>query len=220
MGLLMLSMVLVTYAYFSDTATSLDDLGTAGTIDLRLSNDFSSWSDNVYYTWSAPNWAPGDSVTAIIYGKNFGTAGALMGHFAPENLREIDALGGSTDIADYINITAMDYTEDGVWTGYGILNYYETVFGNGDGVFTLREFVDCPSKPNYFMIFWTGGYPPAGPDYFRANQGNWEGLKITFHFMESAGNALQGDSVLFDMVVTATDDPSMIDHGSPYGYAG
>jgi spore coat-associated protein N len=206
-----------TYSYFSDTETSTDNVFTAGTIDLLLRNDaIGDWANGVTATWSSSNFAPGEEVTAELRFKNVGTTGAWVVRVGGENLVETD-IGdpADPDIADKIVISNIYYSELGVYYGGpGMTAWYEGVFGNGDGVFTLREFVTS----SYSMVFWIGDHPPT--EYYLPPGGaRVEMLKMTFKFMEDAGNEYQGDVVSFDIKVVADQDVSISGKGSGcYGY--
>jgi len=218
-----------TWAYFSDTGMSSENAFTAGTIDLQLRNDeVGDWGDGVTATWSSPNWAPGDpEVVAELRMKNIGTTGALTGRICAENLVEINngtapaepAGGGANNIADHIYITTLEYTEDGSTYvgGAGMLGWYESIFGDGDGTFTLRELF----TKGYCMVFWTGTGNPgdSGVDYLPAG-GNIQKFKIGFTFEQDAGNDYQSDKATFDLRVVASDDPAISGKGSAgcYGY--
>ena len=65
-----------TRAYFSDTATSTGNTFSAGTLDLKLTNngEETDWDNKVSNTWVSPtNWAPGQEVTATIHMTNIGS---------------------------------------------------------------------------------------------------------------------------------------------------
>jgi len=217
-GLLAFGLGWGTYSYFSDTETSTGNVFTAGTIDLLLSNDGGSgWHDGVTATWSISGWAPGDYYEDVLYAKNVGTTGAVVGRFKGLDLVE-SGPEAPNDIADHIYITTIEYTEDGVWMPWNLAGYYATIMGNNLAPLTLREFCD---SAGYSMVFWTGEGMPgdSGIDYFPAG-GTWEALKLGFTFDSGAGNAYQGDSATFTLRVTADDDPAILGKGSTgcYGY--
>lgn len=63
-----------TWAYFSDTETSTGNSFVAGTLDLGLYNsDNSSSTGSVTGTFSALDWAPGDTDNGTIYVNNNGS---------------------------------------------------------------------------------------------------------------------------------------------------
>lgn len=205
-----------TSAYFSDTAESTSNTFTAGTLDLQLRNDaVGSWADGVTATWSSSNLAPGDTVSAELRFKNVGTTGAWVIRIGGENLVENDANDdASPDLADKILITELYYSELGAYIPANLVSYYEPIFGNGDGNFTLREFVTSA----YSMVFWIGPHPPT-QYYLPANGGRVEMLNMTFSFVADAGNEYQADSASFDLKVVADQDWSILGKGSGcHGY--
>jgi predicted ribosomally synthesized peptide with SipW-like signal peptide len=217
-GMLALAMGYGTYAYFSNTKTSTNNTFTAGTINLQLKDADEDWRDGVTATWSVSGWVPGDSFIAELDMRNTGTTGALVGRIKGIDLTETDANGVWTDIADYIYITDIEYTENGVWQPYNLTDYYAGIMGNTAKPLTLREF--CASG-GYSMVFWTGAGNPgaSGIDYFPAGGTVVEGLKLGFTFDSAAGNPYQGDSATFTLRVTADDDPTILGKGGPcYGY--
>lgn len=217
-GLLALGLGYGTYSYFSDTEESTDNVFTSGTIDLQLSNDGTIWTGGVTATWSISGWAPGDYYEDVLYMRNVGTTGALVGRFKGLDLVETDYLTGTTDIADYILITEIYYTEEGAWMPWNLAGYYATVMGDGVAPLTLREFCD---PAGYSMVFWAGiGWPgDSGIDYFQAGGTPVEMLRLGFTFDPAAGNDYQGDSATFTLRVTADDDPTILGKGSDcYGY--
>jgi len=217
-----------TWAYFSDTETSTPNTFQAGTVNLRLNDgDPDTWADGASATWSSPNWAPGDpEVVAVLRMKNVGSTGAAVARVCAENLTEGGPVGPD-NIADYIHVTTINYTENDLWIPANLVLYYEGIFGNNDDTFTLREFVDSVD-PNYCMVFWIG-WPPSVPegdgkrlqvteDYLPANGTRMERVRLGFTFDSGAGNEYQGDWASFDIVVTADDDTFILGEGSSHGY--
>lgn len=216
-GIIAVLMGAGTQAYFSDTETSTGNKFDAGTVDLELSdlNDGIVWSNGLTATWHATNWLPGDTHTDGLHVRNMGTVGVPVIRYNPDDLTE-DVAG----YADEIILTDMQYTELGVWYGgAGMLAWYEGIFGDGDGVFTLREFVDGGPAGNYCLVFWIGGHPPA-VDYLPPGGASPEQFKITFKLDENAGNAYQGATATFDLNCIADGDDAISGKGSGcYGYS-
>ncbi len=71
-----------TMAYFHDEEVARGNVFTAGTLDLRLRDDWPNlWRDKAYATWVSPDyWAPGEKVTATIWLRNDGTVTAHEVH--------------------------------------------------------------------------------------------------------------------------------------------
>jgi predicted ribosomally synthesized peptide with SipW-like signal peptide len=234
-GLLALALGYGTSSFFSDTEKSTGNTFTAGTIDLWLSNDGTSWSNGVSKTWEIANLEPGDHYEAVLRMENEGTSGAVVARIKGLTLVEDEngvgdaegkyytansaPAGGWNNIGDYIYITDIYYTEAGVWQPWNLASYYAGVMGNKDATLTLREFCD----PNgYSMVFWTGiGNPgDSGIDYFPPGSTVVEMLKLSFTFDPAVGNWAQSDKAIFDVRVIADDNPSILGKGSTgcYGY--
>jgi predicted ribosomally synthesized peptide with SipW-like signal peptide len=221
-----------TMAYFSDVEKSIGNTFTAGTIDLWLSNDGTSWHNGVSETWKIANLEPGDHYEAVLYMENEGTSGALVARIKGLNLVE-DENGVSdaeqkyytehggvwNNIGDYIYITDIYYTEAGYWQPYNLASYYAGVMGDKTGQLTLREFCD---SGGFSMVFWTGTGKPgdSGIDYFPPGSTTVEMLKLSFTFDPLVENWAQSDKATFDVRVIADDNPSILGKGSEgcYGY--
>ena len=66
------------WAYFNDIETSSGNVFSAGTLDLKTSNDATNYFDGVMATWSGSNMAPstgGSPITGTVTLKNMGTLG-------------------------------------------------------------------------------------------------------------------------------------------------
>lgn len=195
------------FAYFSDTETSSGNTFTAGTLDLVLSNDGSSYTDGVVATWVSPtNWAPGDpEVIAELRMQNSGTIGVKLVGVKAQSLSETPGSDMTDNIADNIIVTTIKYTEGGSYLYGNLISYYGPIMdggpgGNGDGVLTLREFVNSP----YNMLFWIGNPPDdARPDYLPAGNAGTEKVELGFTLPSTAENDCQGDQAGFELLITA-----------------
>jgi predicted ribosomally synthesized peptide with SipW-like signal peptide len=235
-GILALAMGYGTYSFFSDTETSTGNTFTAGTIDLWLSNDGTSWSNGVSKTWEMAALEPGDQYEAVLYMENEGTSGAVVARIKGLNLMEdengvanaegkyytanaIASPPGKNNIGDYIYITDIYYTEAGVWQPWNLADYYAGIMGDKVAPLTLREFCD-PS--GYSMVFWTGTGNPgdSGIDYLPPGSTVVERLQLSFTFDPAVENWAQSDKAIFDVRVIADDNPSILGKGSVgcYGY--
>ena len=104
-----------TLAYFSDTETSGANTFSAGTLDLKISNDGTTFSDGVTGTWGATNMGPGDpAITGSVYVKNAGSMAANHVEISFANVvnnvvtpAEIGV--DDTDISKHLYVTAMTY---------------------------------------------------------------------------------------------------------------
>ena len=220
-GLLALTMGLGTYAYFTDTGYSENNLFSSGTLILKLQDNDESWRDNVTSTWSSPaNWCPGaPEVLNELDMKNTGTCDADLVSVHGENL----VMGG---LENRTILTTIQYTEGGSYLYGNLIGYYKNTGAEGkkmdrnqDGNVTLWEF--CKWSEDYSMVFWIGGWPPTQP-YLPATGAQVEKLKLGFTFDPNAGNECQGKTASFDLEVTAYQSYTQITlagkGGTCYGY--
>lgn len=96
----------VTYAFFSDTATSTGNTFSAGTLDLKLSDLDQSVQNTIDASWTGSDMAPGGSaVSGTVQLRNTGTVLA--------NHAEVQAANTCTDASgdmdEYLEITSLSY---------------------------------------------------------------------------------------------------------------
>ena len=121
-AILVIAMVAAgTYAYFSDTETSSANTFTAGTLDLKVSNDATTYTDGVTATWANANAAPGMTKSGTVTLKNNGASGITAAKVQIEfanavtdyaNAAVVAADTGDANIADISTvmvITNMTY---------------------------------------------------------------------------------------------------------------
>lgn len=168
-------------AYFTDTAISSDNVFQAGTLDLKLSNNGTTYTDNVTATWSTPvNWAPGDSIRHTLLLKNVGNIDAEIVNFD-------FVVTGSPEMADKICMTYWGDTDVGV-------NYLYVFdpYGGSDGCLSLTDLVNLSSgwhiQNSPFPVL------PAGGENF---------MEFEFLFDTTAGNDCQGDMVNMTLTLIA-----------------
>lgn len=201
-ALLALGLGYGTYSYFSDIAKSTGNTFTAGTLDIQLWG--SSWQDDVVGTWVSPtNWAPGESLEATLYMKNFGSIGVT--HIGVK----VDNLGG-TGLADAVLLTKFVYTE--YWDygadtpgttrqEYDITGWVISLIdANTDGKGSLSEFITwCET---YSLKFFEGPWE-SGEPYLKPNGANEQYLILGFTFDPDAENEYQGLTASFDLAILA-----------------
>jgi predicted ribosomally synthesized peptide with SipW-like signal peptide len=211
-GILALAMGYGTYSYFSDQAKSTGNTFTAGTLDIKLWG--SSWQNDVVGTWVSPtNWAPGESVEATLYMKNFGSIGVT--HIGVK----VDNLGG-TGLESAVLLTKFVYTEYWDYTNnkpgttrqeYDITGWVISLIDGADGSTpdgkgTLKEFIYWCAVPHSLKFFegsWESGEP-----YLKPNGANEQYLILGFTFDPDAGNEYQGKTASFDLSVIAAQSYS------------
>src|SRR3989344_6644363 len=94
-----------TFAFFSDSETSSDNLFQSGTLDLQLKDNNEGFTNGVSDTFVTPdNWAPGDTYTDFICLKNAGSIDIQDIYLAMSKTGET----GSTDFKNFINASAVE----------------------------------------------------------------------------------------------------------------
>ncbi|MBI2021770.1 hypothetical protein HYS93_02710 [Candidatus Daviesbacteria bacterium] len=104
-----------TYAYFSDSGTSSENVFTAGTLDMQLSNNNEGFADNVTATVGGSNMAPGDTFNGDLFVKNSGSTNANHIDLDFTNsVTEGAGVGSGTtpNFASVLEITAMSWDSD------------------------------------------------------------------------------------------------------------
>jgi predicted ribosomally synthesized peptide with SipW-like signal peptide len=182
-GLLILGMAgYSTFAYFSDTETSTNNIFTAGTLDLKTNN-----ADSVTATWGNGSnpVAPGYSSSGTVTLKNSGTIAAnhvdikfTVGTTSNAGTYNATDLGDAdiTDMSTVMTVTALSYGGNDLLQTSGI----ETLDAGTGGVLTLSEL------NNYKIANLTApGTNGSTPQDFA----------MTIGIPTSVGNGIQGDAV-------------------------
>jgi len=183
-----------TWAYFSDTETSSGNTFTAGTLDLKVSNDGNTYADGVTSTWGGTNCKPGDSWSGTVTLKNSGsvTANHVEIKFAntvTEVATPAEILGTDpevTNMSDNMTVSALTYSGTNLLakTG-GIFDNLDVraadTAGNADGTITLNEL----NNVKLGTLAPLAGLAQNGTSAFA----------MTAEISTSVGNGIQGDSV-------------------------
>ena len=202
-GMLALAMGYGTYSYFTSTKTSTGNVFTTGTLNLQLADNDEGWGNGVTATWASPSgWAPGDNVTSSIYLRNTGSVAAEAVYAYWNNLVDNDGL------SDVIEVT---WLSDSTWMDHNSIDAFREKFdANNDSKLSLAELVygrshwnststPYPNQARFYADFEENYTTPV----LQANQGNVFEIKMTYHFMETAGNEYQGKSATFDLTLSA-----------------
>jgi len=187
-----------TWAYFSDTEASSDNVFAAGTLTLQLSDNDEPYQDGVTASWSNTNMAPGDDCSGWVDLKNVGSLAAdhVEISFANTVTNNVTA-GDDTDISDSMKVTAMSYgtTDLLAQTTPGTFdNTYIEAASGGDGALTLNEL-------NGITIDDLTEVPGAnGAPVVR--------FAMTVELDSATGDGNQGDSVTTVITFTLNQDVS------------
>ena len=99
-----------TFAFFSDTGTSSNNVFAAGSLDLQLSNDASTYSDSVTATFGGSNLAPGQCLSADALNlKNNGSVAADHAEVAVSNLVTDAGSNANPDMDSYLRFQVLNY---------------------------------------------------------------------------------------------------------------
>lgn len=187
-----------TWAAFQDTEASTGNIFATGTLDMKLSNDGSTYTDGVTATWTSPaNFKPGDTFGNELRFTNVGSVNINHLYMYPEDLTNS---GGTGDVkfSDQIIITRVTghITRDGsdlVWGNRaGLIGW---AVGNRDGTLTLTEFCSAKFVAYCLSPIVFGIFPPI----LKAGDHKDWGLIIEGKFADNADNRYQGSSCTFNM---------------------
>jgi predicted ribosomally synthesized peptide with SipW-like signal peptide len=201
--MLALAMGYGTYAYFTSTKTSAGNVFTTGTLNLQLADNDEGWGNGVTATWASPSgWAPGDNVTSSIYLRNTGSVAAEAVYAYWNNLVDNDGLS---------NVIEVTWLSDSTWIDHNSIGAFVTVFdANNDTKLSLAELVygrsywnstktPYPNQARFYADFEENYTTPV----LQANAGNVFEIKMTYQFMETAGDEYQGKWATFDLTFAA-----------------
>lgn len=176
-----------TFAFFSDSGTSSNNVFTAGSFNLVLSDANETAVDNVTETWTGTNMTPGGaSVDATLQLKNSGTVPGNNVHVALSN-----SLSAPADLMDtYLKITTLEYdTVD-------ILSLITDSNGNG-----FKDLADWAALAGSHSI-------PGSIQLGLTDTGVNHPLHMVVQLDGTAPNAVQGDSVTSTFTATLHQDAS------------
>ena len=185
-----------TFAYFSDTGTNNDNVFSTGTLDMELSNDNSTFTEDVTATFGLADGAPGDTFNDTLFIKNTGSVDANHIELTTiNNVTESEVAPGNSNsifLDTVIEITALDWDSD----------------GNGS---TETSVLSQVTDANL------NGYPDlddlsvSGLDNltFGGTQNIGHGLRIAGRFNpDDTVDQHQGDNVDVDLTLTMNQDSS------------
>lgn len=171
-----------TYAFFSDSGTSSDNVFASGTLDLKLSDDTPQTDqDNVTASFGGTNMVPGDTATGQLRLKNSGT------HVA--NHAEVAVVNTNSDatfpLDKVLELTTLNYDT------VSVLSQIDDTLGNNNGYKDLDD-LEILGLDNLALTNLATNHP----------------LDLTVTFRSDAGNDYQGDNVDSDWTITLNQDAS------------
>lgn len=185
-----------TFAYFSDSGTSNNNVFNSGTLDMKLSDIDQTDLDNVSGTWGLAS-APGDTFTGDLKIKNTGSVAAnhVELQFGNVVTEALSAPGSTATIPmdSVIEITLFEWDSDG--NGVTDVTIPITDF-NSNSISDLDDLENQVAN-DFDDLAFTGV------------QGNDHVLKISGRLSPTlAVNQHQGDSVTMTVDVTMNQDSS------------
>lgn len=205
-ALLVLGMMGSAFAYFQDTETSSGNTFTAGTLDLKISDDNEyPPKDGVSYTWHMDNMVPGVSDVGP-WGVSLINTGSIGNHVEISFSHEIDDQpnvpsdtnphSAPGDLAKWLQILSMTY--DGVT----LVNTHPApghtlVDANHNGFIDLED-VTLPDNSAALDNL------PAPPP----NSGGVYSFTMHLLFNGGATNDIQGDTLTTTVTFTLNQDAS------------
>ncbi len=166
-----------TFAYFSDSGTSNDNVFATGTLILKLSDANETEQDNVIASFGGTNLKPGDSVTGQLNLKNTGTISA--------NHAEVAVVNTNSDTTNpldkVLEITTLNYD------GLSVLS--QVTDANTNGWIDLDD-LKASGLDNLALTNLNTNHP----------------LDLTVKFRSDAGDVYQGDNVDSDWTITLNQD--------------
>jgi predicted ribosomally synthesized peptide with SipW-like signal peptide len=193
-----------TYAFFSDTATSSNNLFQSGTMSLQVRDDSENFTDTVTASWVTPtDWLPGETYQNYLCFKNDGSTDIQDIYFAITQGTET----GSTNFKDFINASFVELgsatdAECQQVTGGTLTDFTPLVVSrfdaNTDTKVTLAElFTDVTGADvnEDDLLDGVGNFlPPGGIVKFR----------VTWQFDPTATETVAGASVIANMAFKGT----------------
>src|SRR3989304_7899030 len=95
-----------TFAYFSDSSSSNDNIFSSGNFDLQVADNNQAFGESVTASFVSPaNWAPGEKFVDFICFKNNGTTDIQQVLF---NLTSPDAALGGVTLDDWVYVETIE----------------------------------------------------------------------------------------------------------------
>lgn len=133
-----------TFAFFSDVATSTNNQFGASTMDIQLSNDGSTFGNDVTQTFNVPALMPGASRTQTLTFKNNGTTD--IAEIAMKlDATAVDAGSNGSDLRNALFVrvfenSVADGTNTSCTGGSEVTAAIDLAVGNNSGTLQMSEF--------------------------------------------------------------------------------
>lgn len=187
-GLVSLVTIGATRAYFSDQGQNTGNTFSAGTLDLKLSDDDESDKDDISATWVANNMAPGDSVSGSFYLENTGTVAGDHIEITTSNTVSDEPW----DMDKQLEIVQMKYDKDG-----------NHVFDPADDILTMVSDANGNGYPDLDDL-----ESVTLDNLALTDLNNYHEFFMEVKLHENAGNEYQGDQVTTTFTITLNQHAS------------
>ncbi len=181
-----------TYAYFSDTETSVDNTLTAGTLDLQVGTE-GGYADDPVTTFSAGNIKPGDTGVGVTTLNNNGSLSGMLAITTSNTTNTAGVgtefsdgsgdLGAAAEMAVYIDVNQNGAFNDGIDIG----------LNTSPGIYTAGPLVYATVN-SYALKTWSTLEIMATLAQ--------DDLRVAWRLPSGTGNNVQGDSVAIDFTFT------------------
>lgn len=193
-----------TYAFFSDTETSVGNTFTAENHELKIKDADEDWRDGVTGTWMMSNMVPGDSVSSCVGLKRSG-GGSNLNIFCNYAIDEgvwvepeTNHDNSADEMAEQMMITQMLYYGMGNLDLLTTDNYDTDYDPNPLDPGPMLEDIDGDGRITLYDL-------TAGVDVKPPNPAHDTRLDMTVQFDENAGNDFQGDTLTVNMIFILND---------------
>jgi predicted ribosomally synthesized peptide with SipW-like signal peptide len=213
------------FAYFTDVETSVDNVMTAGTLDMQIQDNNEGPTDNpVSASFSISDLAPGDTFTTdpVI----FSNAGSIDIRyiFGKFDVTSVTEPGMAQQI---VLLSYGQWSSNGAWVGAGDetlvdgywvesfnaanANAYLNYWGlTEDGSISLADLeAGTPAGESVKTGMWF--FDNSSPTNIPLPVSGTAALRFTFQFLPTATNEYQGDSVTFDVYFVGAQTEADLD---------
>lgn len=191
-----------TFAFFSSSAESTDNIFTAGDLVLLVDDIDDVSAASIVASITGDDMAPGDTTSGFISLDNDGSMDIEKVKMAISAI-PTDGDTDASDMRDVLELTVVvdDATPDDACVGgTDVTSTIDTEVGNGGGPLLVKEFND--GGDDEFDSFFEGLPVLAS--------GTTTNVCFTATFSSSAGDIYQGDSVNATFTFTGLQDESQI----------
>lgn len=179
-----------TFAYFTDSGTSNDNIFAAGNVDLQLDDVNEGFANSVTASLSSSGFAPGVSKTGWISLHNNGSIDIAEIELGANQTANVDN-GDASNLSNVLNLTIKTGSDNTCSTGTDHTSAITLAIGDNVAPLTLAELEasDYDALPGLTI-------------------GSTSYLCVTETMDSAAGNNYQSDSVTDNIVLTANQDVS------------